>query len=50
MNARYFRITAAEMYDDHTSGLVFSEIDVYNAQTSSGDMATPVTQTVLPWQ
>ncbi len=36
-NARYFRITASEMYDANTPGLVFSEIDVYNTQTSSGD-------------
>ncbi|MGN7786336.1 DUF4998 domain-containing protein [Niabella sp. 22666] len=37
VNARYFRITAVEMYDANTPGLVFSEIDVYNAQTTSGD-------------
>ncbi|GEM_PF-673725 len=36
-NARYFRITASEMYDANTPGMVFSEIDVYNTQTSSGD-------------
>ncbi|HTG55291.1 MAG TPA: DUF4998 domain-containing protein, partial [Niabella sp.] len=37
VNARYFRITAVEMFDANTPGLVFSEIDVYNAQTTSGD-------------
>lgn len=36
-SGRYFRITAVEMYDLNTPGLVFSEIDVYNAQTTSGD-------------
>lgn len=37
LNARYFKITAVEMYDANTAGVVFSEIDVYNAQTVSGD-------------
>ena len=37
VNARYFKITAVEMYDANTTGMVFSEIDAYNVQASSGD-------------
>ncbi len=42
VNARYFKITAVEMYDANTPGMVFSEIDAYNIQATSNDNGADV--------
>ncbi|GAB3026061.1 hypothetical protein GCM10027051_33520 [Niabella terrae] len=37
VTVRYFRITAIEMFDSQTPGMVFSEIDAYNANGLSAE-------------